>query len=94
MLDISLALVSQPKLLLLDEPTSGVSVDEKFILMDKVMGAVKKFETTVLFVEHDMEIIEKYTNRILAFYDGKIISDGSPDEVLKNQDVKKFVTGE
>jgi branched-chain amino acid transport system ATP-binding protein len=55
---------------------------------------VKKFETTVLFVEHDMEIIEKYTNRILAFYDGKIISDGTPDEVLKNQDVKKFVTGE
>ena len=94
LLDISLALVSQPKLLLLDEPTSGVSADEKFILMDKVMGAVKKFETTVLFVEHDMEIIEKYTNRILAFYDGKIISDGSPDEVLKNQDVKKFVTGE
>lgn len=94
LLDISLALVSKPKLLLLDEPTSGVSADEKFILMDKVMSAVKKFETTVLFVEHDMEIIEKYTNRILAFYDGKIISDGSPDEVLKNQDVKKFVTGE
>jgi branched-chain amino acid transport system ATP-binding protein len=94
LLDISLALVSKPKLLLLDEPTSGVSADEKFILMDKVMSAVKKFETTVLFVEHDMEIIEKYTNRILAFYDGKIISDGTPDEVLKNQDVKKFVTGE
>ena len=50
------------------------------------MGAVKKFETTVLFVEHDMEFIEKYTNRILAFYDRKIISDGSPDEVLKNQE--------
>ena len=38
-----------------------------------------------------MEIIEKYTNRILAFYDGKIISDGSPDEVLKNKMLKNLI---
>ena len=55
------------------------------------MNAVKKFETTVLFVEHDMEIIEKYTNRILAFYDGKIISDGTPDEVLKIKMLKNLL---
>ena len=53
-----------------------------FQLMKNLSSWIKlwvpsKIETTVLFVEHDMEIIEKYTNRILAFYDGKIISDGS-----------------
>ena len=54
LLDIAMATVRQPPLLLLDEPTSGISVEEKFGLMDIIMGALKEDRTTVLFIEHDM----------------------------------------
>jgi len=75
LLDIAMALVVKPKILLLDEPTSGVSADEKFGIMDVVMRAVKADGVTVLFVEHDMDIVSRYAGRVLAFYDGRIIAD-------------------
>jgi branched-chain amino acid transport system ATP-binding protein len=93
-LDIAMAMAVKPKILLLDEPTSGVSADEKFALMDMVMEAVLAQKVTVLFVEHDMEIVNRYTQRVLAFYEGRIIADGLPDAVLKDAEVRKYVTGE
>ena len=75
LLDIAMAMVVQPRILLLDEPTSGVSAEEKFGLMDMVMGAIRADKVTVLFVEHDMEIVPRFTQRILAFYDGNVIAD-------------------
>jgi branched-chain amino acid transport system ATP-binding protein len=94
LLDIAMAMAVKPKILLLDEPTSGVSADEKFVLMDMVMDAVKAQRVTVLFVEHDMEIINRYTHRVLAFYEGRIIADGEPNAVLHDPEVRKYVIGE
>lgn len=94
LLDIAMAMVVKPKILLLDEPTSGVSADEKFGLMDLVLKAILAEGVTVLFVEHDMEIVRRYTQRILAFYEGQIIADGAPEAVLNDVKVKKFVVGE
>ena len=94
LLDISMAMAVKPKILLLDEPTSGVSADEKFVLMDMVMDAVRAQKVTVLFVEHDMDIVKRYTQRILAFYEGRIIADGEPAKVLGDPEVRKYVTGE
>ena len=94
LLDIAMAMAVKPKVLLLDEPTSGVSADEKFGLMDMVMEAVRAQGVTVLFVEHDMEIVSRYTHRILAFYEGRIIADGEPAIVLVDPEVRKYVTGE
>jgi branched-chain amino acid transport system ATP-binding protein len=94
LLDIAMAMVVRPTILLLDEPTSGVSADEKFALMDMVMDAVKAQRITVLFVEHDMEIVNRYTHRVLAFYEGRIIADGEPGKVLDDPEVRKYVTGE
>lgn len=93
LIDIAMALVSNPRMLLLDEPTSGVSAEEKFPLMDTVMAAVKRHSTTVLFVEHDMDIVARYVSRILAFYSGEIISDGPPLKVLSDQRVQELVIG-
>jgi branched-chain amino acid transport system ATP-binding protein len=93
LLDIAMAMVVKPRILLLDEPTSGVSADEKFGLMDMVMGAVRAAGVTVLFVEHDMEIVRRYTERVLAFYDGRVIADGPPGKVLDDPDVRKYVVG-
>jgi branched-chain amino acid transport system ATP-binding protein len=61
LLDIAMAVAGGPRVLLLDEPTSGVSAEEKFRLMDMVMGALQAERVTVLFVEHDMDIVHRYT---------------------------------
>jgi branched-chain amino acid transport system ATP-binding protein len=93
LLDVAMALAVKPRILLLDEPTSGVSADEKFALMDLVLGAVRADRVTVLFVEHDMEIVRRYTQRVLAFYEGKVIADGTPADVFDHADVRRYVVG-
>ncbi len=94
LLDIAMALAVKPRILLLDEPTSGVSADEKFALMDLVLGAIRADQVTVLFVEHDMDIVRRYTQRVLAFYEGRVIADGAPAEVLAGAEVRRLVVGE
>jgi branched-chain amino acid transport system ATP-binding protein len=93
LLDIALAMIGQSAVLLLDEPTSGISADEKYPLMDLVLTAVRAAESTVLFVEHDMEIVERYAERVIAFYDGRIIADGEPGHVFVDPDVRRYVVG-
>jgi branched-chain amino acid transport system ATP-binding protein len=93
LVDVAMAVTHRPKLLLLDEPTSGVAVEEKFPLMDVIMHAIKGTEATVLFVEHDMDIVGRYADRVLAFYAGRIIADGEPGTVLSNEEVQRYVTG-
>ena len=94
LLDVAMALSSRSRLLLLDEPTSGVSADEKFAIMDVVMGAARAAGVAVIFVEHDMDIVARYAGRVVAFYDGGIIGDGPPDAVLRMADVRRYVIGE
>ena len=93
LIDIAMALVRRPKLLLLDEPTSGVSAEEKFATMDRVIHAVAPDASTIVFVEHDMEIVSRYADRVVAFYQGRILADGPPSDVLKDVEVRRYVTG-
>ena len=93
LLDIALAMVARPRVLLLDEPTSGVSSEEKFGIMDMVLAAVRAEGTTVLFVEHDMEVVSRFAQRVLAFYDGRIIADAAPEVALADPEVKRCVVG-
>jgi branched-chain amino acid transport system ATP-binding protein len=93
LLDIAMAMAGDTEIMLLDEPTSGVAADEKFPLMDLVIGALREKGVTVLFVEHDMEVVTRYSDRIVAFYSGRIIANDTPDEVLSDPDVRRYVTG-
>jgi len=93
LLDIAMAVAGAPRVLLLDEPTSGISIEEKFGLMDVVMAALKDRRITVLFVEHDMDIVERYADRVLAFYDGAVIADGPPVETLENPRIQELISG-
>lgn len=93
LLDIAMAMVGNTQIMLLDEPTSGVAADEKFPIMDLVMNALRGAGVTVIFVEHDMDIVTRYSERVLAFYDGRIIADDAPDEVLSDPEVQRYVTG-
>ena len=93
LLDIALTMVARPRILLLDEPTSGVSAQEKFDIMQMVLDAVRAEGTTVLFVEHDMEVVSRFAQRVLAFYDGRIIVDAPPQQALADPEVQKYVAG-
>jgi branched-chain amino acid transport system ATP-binding protein len=93
LVDIAMALVRRPKLLLLDEPTSGVSAEEKYATMDRVIHAVAPDAATIVFVEHDMEIVSRYADRVVAFYQGRILADGEPRNVLTDPEVRRYVTG-
>jgi branched-chain amino acid transport system ATP-binding protein len=93
LIDIAMALASRPRVLLLDEPTSGVSSEEKFPLMDRVMAALAREDAAAIFVEHDMDIVTRYSDRVLAFYSGEIIADDPPDQVLSDPMVQRYVTG-
>jgi branched-chain amino acid transport system ATP-binding protein len=94
LLDIALTMVAKPRVLLLDEPTSGVSAEEKFGIMQMVLEAVRAEGVTVLFVEHDMEVVSRFAQRVLAFYDGRVIADAPPAVALADPDVKRHVVGQ
>ncbi len=93
LVDIAMATVAEPQLLFLDEPTSGVSADEKMDFMGTLIAALKSTQTAVLFIEHDMEIVETFSPRVVAFYEGTILADGPTAEVLANDKVREFVIG-
>ncbi|MGH1485508.1 MAG: ABC transporter ATP-binding protein [Cellvibrionaceae bacterium] len=93
LVDIAMATVGKPDLLFLDEPTSGVSADEKMEIMRVLMDALKSTGTAVLFIEHDMEIVEQFAPRVVAFYEGTILIDAPTAEVLADDKVREYVIG-
>jgi branched-chain amino acid transport system ATP-binding protein len=93
LLDVALSFVLKPKLLLMDEPTSGVSVKEKFAVMDALLNTLKDAGVTAVFVEHDVEIVERYAERVLAFDNGRVIADGTVNVVLADNSVRQAVLG-
>ena len=93
LLDIAVALALKPRLLLLDEPTSGVSALERFPLMEALMGALRQRQITALFVEHDMDVVARYANRVLVWNAGSIVAEGHPDDVFKDPRVLQSCRG-
>ncbi len=93
LLDIVMALVLRPKLLIMDEPTSGVAADEKHGLMDTIMKALDQRGVTSIFVEHDADIVTQYATRVAAWIAGRIAADGPPELVMSNDEVKSVVLG-
>jgi branched-chain amino acid transport system ATP-binding protein len=91
--DIALAMALKPRLLLLDEPTSSVSAAEKFPLMDTIVEVLRRESVTALFVEHDMDVVERYAGRVLVWDAGRVIAAGEPAIVLRNPDVLERVIG-
>ncbi len=94
LLDVAMALVLRPKLMIMDEPTSGVSSDEKHGLMAVLMKALDERQVTSIFVEHDIDIVRRYATRLAAWIAGKVAADGLPEEVLRDPLVVKNVIGE
>ncbi len=93
LVDIAMALALRPRLLLLDEPTSGVSSEEKFQVMDLLVRALSDQGVTAVFVEHDMEVVHRYADRVAVWSSGQICSIGRPATVLADPAVMRDVIG-
>lgn len=93
LLDIAVAVTLTPRLLLMDEPTAGVSTDDKFEVMDTLVGVLRQSRITTVFVEHDMEVVQRYSQRVLVFDQGLVIADGEPTQVLAEAEVRRAVLG-
>jgi branched-chain amino acid transport system ATP-binding protein len=93
LLDVAVAYALRPKLLFLDEPTSGVSTREKAPIMDIVSSIVRAGGITVVIIEHDMDIVFRYSERIVVMHQGAILADGTPDEIRRNDAVTTTLIG-
>jgi branched-chain amino acid transport system ATP-binding protein len=93
LLDVALAYALRPKLLFLDEPTSGVSTRDKSQIMDTIASVVRGEGITAVIVEHDMDVVFKYSDRIVVMAQGAILAQGTPDEIRKNEQVALVLLG-
>ena len=94
LLDVASAFALYPEVILLDEPTSGVSTREKHTIMDILVSASKRIGIkSIIQVEHDMDIVFGYSDRIIALHQGKLLADGRPDEIKANEAVVNTVVG-
>lgn len=95
LVDVASAYALRPEIILLDEPTSGVSTSDKNKIMQVLVDASKKIGIkTILQVEHDMDIVFSYSDRIIAVQQGQILADGPPDKIEKNEDVICNIMGQ
>ena len=93
LLDIALALVLEPRVLLLDEPTAGMGPEERWAMIDKVKGLWEREKMTLIFIEHDMSIVFKIAQTVRVLSYGRVLAEGTPDEIRRHPEVIKAYLG-
>jgi branched-chain amino acid transport system ATP-binding protein len=93
LLEVAMALAQRPRLLLLDEPTQGLSVEETDQAVRILRDMLGAGGLTVILVEHDMEVVFRLADKITVLHRGRVIADGSPDEVKANAEVQSAYLG-
>jgi branched-chain amino acid transport system ATP-binding protein len=91
LLEIALALASRPKVLLLDEPAAGVPRQEGSELFEAIANLSS--DITVLFIEHDMEVVFRFASRVIVMVGGRLLVEGSPAEIAADQRVREVYLG-
>jgi len=91
LLEIALALATRPRVLLLDEPAAGVPKDESAELFAAISNLSS--DLTVLFIEHDMNVVFRFASRIIVMVGGRILVQGTPDEIARDQRVREVYLG-
>ena len=90
-LEVAMALACEPKLLLMDEPTAGMSPQETVVMMDLI--ARMAAERTIILVEHKMKLVMGLCKRLLVLHHGELLAEGSPDDIRSNAEVKRVYLG-
>jgi branched-chain amino acid transport system ATP-binding protein len=93
LLDVAVAYALKPKLLFLDEPTSGVSTREKSPIMDTIASVVRSEGISAAIIEHDMDVVFGYSDRIVAMHQGTILADGTPEQIRRDERVLTTLIG-
>ncbi len=93
-LELAVALANRPEVLLLDEPTAGMAPAERGALMALTQRIARERSLTVLFTEHDMDVVFSVADRIMVLHQGRVIAEGRPDEVRADAQVQKVYLGE
>lgn len=93
-LEIGIALGSHPELLLLDEPTAGMSPEETCRAVELIQTLASKRGLTILFIEHDMSVVFDISKRILVMHQGRIIAEGLPEKIRADEEVQKIYLAE
>jgi branched-chain amino acid transport system ATP-binding protein len=93
LLDVAIALMLRPRLMIMDEPTSGVASEDKHAVMRTIMAALRHRNITSWFVEHDTEIVLAYATRVAAWIDGRVVADGDPRSVFDNPTIRREILG-
>jgi branched-chain amino acid transport system ATP-binding protein len=92
-LDLALALIGRPPVVLLDEPAAGLSIKESLVLSRHLKDLTKRWGVTVLIVEHDMDVIFAICDRITVLHLGKVLADGTAREIQSNEEVVRAYLG-
>ncbi len=90
-LEVAMALACEPKLLLMDEPTAGMSPQETVVMMDLITQLAT--ERTIILVEHKMKLVMGLCKRLLVLHHGELLAEGTPDEIKNNAEVKRVYLG-
>ncbi|PYM99210.1 MAG: ABC transporter ATP-binding protein [Candidatus Rokuibacteriota bacterium] len=93
-LELGLALALEPEILLLDEPTAGMSASETREAIRLIERITRERGLTLLFTEHDMEVVFSIAQRITVLHQGRVIADGPPDDVRRDESVRRVYLGE
>ncbi len=91
-LEVAMALACEPKLLLMDEPTAGMSPQETVVMMDLITEL--SAERTIILVEHKMKLVMGLCKRLLVLHHGELLAEGSPDDIRNNAEVKRVYLGQ
>lgn len=93
-LELAVALANQPRLLLLDEPTAGMAAQERLESIKAVHRIAKRLGVTVVFTEHDMQVVFAVSDRISVLHQGRILMEGKPAEIRDSREVQEIYLGE
>lgn len=92
-LEIGLALSGRPKILLLDEPAAGMTPYESLLTMELIKKVVREKGVAILFAEHDMDVVFSVADRITVMHQGRVIAEGTPEDIKQNEEVKDVYLG-
>jgi branched-chain amino acid transport system ATP-binding protein len=92
-LEVAILLALEPDILMFDEPTAGMSVDEVPVVLDLIHAVKRDATKTVLLVEHKMDVVRQLADRIIVLHNGTLVADGKPAEVMQSKIVQEAYLG-